>query len=147
MEYEPPNMHNNNTPQSQAQQQKQATPQAPMIELIPTELSKRVQELIYTTEGTQMKAKTSGNNKDKEAETAETAAFVSERSKGIYSLVNELFAQQKDHEVTFQELVSGCSKTTAARCFLEILQLKTADKLHVTQDTAFGTIQITPVMA
>lgn len=48
---------------------------------------------------------------------------------------------------TFQELVSGCSKTTAARCFLEVLQLKTANKIGVQQEKAFGMIGITPVTA
>ncbi len=55
------------------------------IEMIPTELSKRVQELIQSTEG-KVDIDSTGKESSKQ--------FVSERSKGIYSLVNELFSQQ-----------------------------------------------------
>jgi len=49
--------------------------------------------------------------------------------------------------VLFQDLVEGCSKGVAARCFLEILQLKMADKIQVSQDEPYGIIEITPFPA
>jgi len=50
----------------------------------------------------------------------------------------------KQAQLSYNKLSSGCSRRTAAGVFFEMLQLKTWDFVELNQDKSYGDITITP---
>lgn len=66
---------------------------------------------------------------------------ITERTLNVYSLFNESF-KTKD-TLSFDDLLQGRKKGTAAKCFYELLMLKSKDLIDVKQEEPFGDITIT----